>query len=151
MPISVCPKDSSTFRRCSRVSSVTLTKGTGTGYNYTSTNYKYTPWYISRNNTNGITVIIENGVTSIGNYTFYNCTKLKSVTILNPDCSIYSSSNTIYYGATIRGYSGSTAYTYARRYGRTFEAITTSTQGNTMTSSTVSSKMAFSNTTYEAE
>ena len=151
MPVSAYPASSTTFSGCTNVSSVTLTKGTGTGYNYTSTTYKYTPWYLSRNNSNGITVTIEDDVTSIGNYTFYSCTKLTSVTILNPNCSIYNSANTIYSGATIKGYAGSTAETYATRYGRTFEAIDASTQGNTMTSSAVSSKMTFSNTTYKVE
>ena len=123
MPVSAYPAASTTFSGCTKVSSVTLTKGTGTGYNYTSTTYRYTPWYLSRNNSSGITVTIEDDVTSIGNYTFYSCTKLTSVTILNPNCSIYNSANTIYSGATIRGYAGSTAETYATRYGRTFEAI----------------------------
>ena len=90
-------------------------------------------------------IIVGSGVTSIDTQAFYSCNKLASITILNPNCSINNSAYTIYSGATIRGYSGSTAETYATRYGRTFEAIDTSTQGNAMTySSAVSSKMAFS-------
>ena len=123
MPISAYPAASNTFSGCTKVSSVTLTKGTGTGCYYSSTTYRRTPWYYSRNNPNGITVVIEDGVTSIGSYTFYDCSQLASVAILNPECSMYEDPNTIYSGTTIKGYAGSTAESYATKYGRTFEAI----------------------------
>ena len=42
--------------------------------------YSYGPFY---ENTNIKSVIIENGVTSIGSYVFYKCTRLTSVTIPN--------------------------------------------------------------------
>ena len=179
MPISAAPKSKRAFQGCSSVSSVTLTKGTGTGYNYTASTYSWTPWYNSRSNPNGIIVTIEDGVTSIGNFTFAycasltsikiagsvtsigqyafyeclkltditipdnvekigyrafsGCTKLAEVTILNPDCLIYDDANTIYSGATIRGYAGSTAESYATKYGRTFEAITEEVQTTSLT------------------
>ena len=138
MPISAYPTDYTTFDGCTNISFVTLTKGTGIGHAYTSYPYTYswTPWGKSAQNPNGITVIIEEGVRSIGSCTFYYCYSLTSVTILNPDCLIYNDANTIYSGAKIRGYAGSTAETYAKRYNRTFEEIT-STQGNTMISSSV--------------
>ena len=133
MPISAYPAASSTFNGCTNVSSVTLTKGTGTGYYYTTTTFRYTPWYYSRNNSNGVTVIIEDGVTSIGSYTFCDCSQLASVAILNPECSIYEDPSTIYSGATIKGYAGSTAESYATKYGRTFEAIIEEVQATLLT------------------
>ena len=45
--------------------------------NYSS--YSYVPWYSKRATIKN--VIIENGVTNIGNYAFYNCSNLTSVTI----------------------------------------------------------------------
>ncbi len=112
------------------------------------TNYSYAPsvpWYSNRNAIK--TVIIENGVTSIGNYAFREYTSLTSVTIpdsvteigasafndclslveiiiLNPDCTIYDSSDTIESpSAVIRGYDNSTAQAYAEKYGRTFVSL----------------------------
>ena len=51
--------------------------GTGKGANYTNTNYIYTPWYLSRNN--NIKAVIEEGVESVGDYTFVRCTGLYEV------------------------------------------------------------------------
>ena len=63
----------------------TLTiSGTGNMGNYGGAGH--TPWY---SNSSAIqTVIIEDGVTSIGNYAFYDCTNLRSVTIPNGVTSI---------------------------------------------------------------
>ena len=157
MPVSAYPADSTIFSGCTKVSSVTLTKGTGNGYNYTTSNYSWTPWYLSRDNSNGITVTIEDDVTSIGDYTFYNCTgltgelimpdsvasvgnsaffnctALTEITILNRNCTIYDNANTLYSGATIKGYVGSTAESYATKYGRTFEAIIEEVQATLLT------------------
>ena len=77
---------------------------------------------------------IPDSVTSIGDYAFTNCTSLESITILNPDCEIYDSSGTIcngynyekggyYFDGTIRGYDGSTAQAYAKKYGYKFESL----------------------------
>ncbi len=68
-------------------------------------------------------VTIPDSVTSIGDSAFYNCTSLTSITILNPDCEIYYIEFTIYEGATIYGYTCSTAQAYAERYGRTFVSL----------------------------
>lgn len=53
-------------------------------------NYTYTPWYSEIKNITS--VVIENGVTSIGSYAFTNCENLKSIAIPN-------SVKTIGYGA----------------------------------------------------
>lgn len=70
------------FYGCSNINKVTLTKGDeyGVGFNYTtsgSTKYEYTPWYISKANLQ--TVILEEGITTIGTYTFCGCTGLQAV------------------------------------------------------------------------
>ncbi|MDR0830534.1 MAG: leucine-rich repeat domain-containing protein [Prevotellaceae bacterium] len=66
-------------------SDLTLTiTGTGNMPDYTSASS--TPWYSQRANIK--TLIIEDGVTSIGNYTFNNCSSLTFVTIPNAVTSI---------------------------------------------------------------
>ena len=59
-----------------------IISGTGAMSNY---NYRNTPFY---NDTSIKSVIINNGVTSIGNYAFQNCTSLTSVTIPDSVMSI---------------------------------------------------------------
>lgn len=54
---------------------------------------------------------------------FYNCKKLQSVTVLNPNAEIGSAANTFNGDVTIYGYTGSTAETYAAKYNKTFVAI----------------------------
>ena len=51
--------------------------GNGATANYTSTGSFLKPWY--RYNSSIKSVVIEEGVTGIGNYAFYNCTNLKTV------------------------------------------------------------------------
>ena len=53
--------------------------GTGEMMNYSS--YSSIPWYSNRLSIK--TVIFNDGVTSIGNYAFYRCSKLTSVTLSN--------------------------------------------------------------------
>jgi len=80
------------FNGCSNITSLTLTSGsTGVGANYSLTSsatnyYRYTPWYLSRNNM--VSLTIEDGITSIGTNTFYNCTKITSLVIPNSVTSI---------------------------------------------------------------
>ena len=63
----------------------TLTiSGSGAMNNYTT--YSIAPWYDDRAKI--LAVVIENGVTSIGQYAFYNCTGLTSFTIPNSVTSI---------------------------------------------------------------
>ena len=75
------------FSNVSNLQEVVIT-GTGAMADYTSISNIdgtstpksiYTPWYISRNNLNKLT--ISEGITSIGNYVFYRCTNLTSITI----------------------------------------------------------------------
>lgn len=66
-----------TFYNCVGLTNITLTKGTdGVGRDYTTGTYTYTPWYISSHSesmTNKITVTLSEGITRIGDYTFYGC------------------------------------------------------------------------------
>ena len=70
-------------------------------------------------------VTIPSSVTSIGNYAFHGCGKLTSITINNPDCDIYDEANTLGVPGitTVSGYKGSTAETYAKKYGYTFKVL----------------------------
>ena len=80
--------------------------------------------YYAFNNCSSLSSIsIPNNVKWIGNYAFWNCSKLKDIYFFNPDCSIYSSYETISGSAIIHGYDGSTAQTYAGNYNRTFMLI----------------------------
>ncbi|MDR0829911.1 MAG: leucine-rich repeat protein [Prevotellaceae bacterium] len=66
-------------------SNLTLTiTGTGNMPNYSYGNYA--PWYSQRGNIK--TLVINSGVTGIGNYAFYNCSGLTSVTIPDAVTSI---------------------------------------------------------------
>ncbi len=47
----------------------------------------------------------------------------KSITFLNPNCTIFDDENTLWSGYTICGYTGSTAEAYAQKYNRKFVAI----------------------------
>lgn len=66
---------------------------------------------------------IPTSITSIGEYAFDSCINLTSITINNPNCAIYISYDTIFNTATIYGYSGSTAESYAEKFNRTFIAL----------------------------
>lgn len=79
-------------------------------------------------------ITIPESVKSIDEAAFSNCTHLTSVTILNSSCEIFDDSLTIcsgenyeeykfipFYNGTIYGYEGSTAQTYAEKYGYKFE------------------------------
>ena len=84
----VSNSNNTSFYNCTGITKVNFTKGTGTGFNYaTDLNnyYAYTPWYYSRANT--IEVTMEEGITSIGNNMFYDCTGL---TILNIPSTVTS-------------------------------------------------------------
>lgn len=52
---------------CGYVGKVTLTVGDGSGHDYTSDSYKFTPWYLNRN---GCSLTISDGIRFIGDYTF---------------------------------------------------------------------------------
>ena len=65
-------------------------------------------------------ITIPDSVTSIGYEAFYNCTSLISIYILNPNTTISNTSTTIPMSATIFGYAGSTAESYAKKHGNKF-------------------------------
>lgn len=72
----------------------TLTiSGSGNMTNWSGSN---TPWYSSRDTIKK--VIINDGVYSIGNYAFYNCTNLEEIVM--PDFSIDSIGNYAFYNCT---------------------------------------------------
>lgn len=68
-------------------------------------------------------ITIPDSVTSIRYCAFYGCTSLESITILNPECEIYDSEEAIDSGSVIKGYNNSTAQAYAEKYNRTFESL----------------------------
>ena len=77
-----------TFSGCSNIKKLTMTKGTGTMQNYSLTNtstdsgdtcVNNTPWHISKAALKEI--VIKDGVTNIGNYVFYDCYMVTSVSL----------------------------------------------------------------------
>ena len=75
-------------------------------------------------------------VKQIGSEAFRMSDNLKTLTILNPDCTIESVQNTAFNGdlpiirtkTILRGYKGSTAEAYAEKYGLTFQSIEKNTK-----------------------
>ncbi len=81
-------------------------------------------------------VTVPKNVASIGNDAFSGCSKLKTITILNPECKIADSENTIPEGTVISGLSGSTAQQYAENYKREFVRLDAETTVSTQTTVT---------------
>ena len=71
------------------------------------------------------TVIVPAGVKRIGFNAFAGCGNLNGVLIQNRDCEIYGDYGTLgdSYRTTIFGYPGSTAESYAWRYGYAFKSV----------------------------
>ena len=69
------------FSNCTNIEEINLT-GTGTIPN----SGQYSPWYISRNKLLKIT--IENGISAIGSYTFYNLSDSTRIEIDNSENNI---------------------------------------------------------------
>ncbi len=65
------------FEGCTKIESITFT-GTGDWFSYNDS-YTYTPWQLSRSYLASIT--ISDGVRTIGDHAFANCTKLTSIYI----------------------------------------------------------------------
>jgi len=79
------------FSGCTTIISIRLTQGTGImpDYNTADCDYKYTPWYYSASSLKAIE--LEDGITNIGKYAFYQLTKLNTVTIPNSVITIDNS------------------------------------------------------------
>ena len=75
-----CGLGLSAFNDCKSIDTVHITKGTGRMFDYTY-GYQNTPWY--RTEADGVTVTLDEGIENIGEYTFYQCEKLRSFTIPN--------------------------------------------------------------------
>ncbi len=76
--------ETTTFGGCTNIERLTLTKGTGTMSSFYN-NYLCTPWYISRANIKEL--VLEEGITNIGDYMFYGNA---SITAINLPSSINS-------------------------------------------------------------
>ncbi len=75
-------------------------------------------------NCNGLSKVeIPNSVADIGRCAFSGCSSLESIKILNTACNIYNDIQTIPNNATIYGYVGSTAQSYAEKYYTKFESL----------------------------
>ena len=74
----------------------TLTiSGTGAMYDYSATDLEYAPWYEQKSSVQR--VVIEDGVTTIGNYAFYECKNLATASI--PNSVVRIGNNAFYYCA----------------------------------------------------
>lgn len=71
-------------------------------------------------------VTVPDSVTIIDNGAFGACSSLAEIIILNSNCEIYNHSLTISDTATIKGYAGSTAQTYAEEFNREFMEVSNS-------------------------
>lgn len=93
------------FSECTAITHIKLT-GSGDMYNrgtdwYLTSYYRDTPWYISSASGTEITIEIEDGITSIGNYEFYECANLKEIKI--PDSVISIGKNAFSGCSNLRG------------------------------------------------
>ena len=85
-----------------------------------------------RENSNLTSIEIPESVKIIGTYVFEDCSNLKKVTILNPECDImYNFPDIISETATIYGYENSTAQAYAEVNQRKFVVIGKEPEKNT--------------------
>ena len=78
-------------------------------------------------------IVIPESVSKIGTGAFDNITDFKSITILNPNCSI---SNSCIKDGTVIGYSSSTAQIFAEKNGFTFKSLDASPIVTTSTNNT---------------
>lgn len=72
-------------------------------------------------------ITLPQSVQSVDASAFASCEALDTITILNPQCDLAASGDTLSSNSRIRGYLDSTAHTYAKQYGRNFIDIETGT------------------------
>lgn len=126
-------KSSPAFMGCTNITNIHFTPGTGEGYNYILTGspktgkYTNTPWYYSGAATSKhITIIFEEGVNSIGNYTFFQCKGIRVIvlsdTITNIKTAAFSNCTqlaTIYNASSLSLSKNSTSNGYVAKYANT--------------------------------
>ena len=86
---------------CTNVEKVNFTKGSGQGVNYQTQSpyvneYYNTPWYISSQAGKEIMVTFENGIESIGNYMFHNCSGVKKIIYKNIEYTSIAALKTVF-------------------------------------------------------
>lgn len=124
------------FSENDKFTSVVINEGiTSVGYgafrdclNLTSVTFPETLTTIEENaflNTGLTEVVIPESVTTIEGYSFTGCEQLSMVTVLNPECDIYTDGWIIRIPTILAGYSGSTAQTYAESRGIAFMNLDT--------------------------
>ena len=116
IPDNVTVIEKGAFSGCSGLTSITIPKGVKS------------IGYAAFSGCSGLTSItMSDGVTSIEDRAFADCSSLTSITILNKNVIIADDAIRDYRDycetRTIYGYSGSTAETYAAKYGITFKVI----------------------------
>lgn len=120
LTIPVSAKINNSFNNCTNIEKVTFTKGNGFVLDYDSSNYKNTPWYISRSNLKEI--VIEDGVTGIGSYMFCET----NAPIITVPASVTSIGEYAFEGCSksvLNVYNNSYAKTYAENNGIDFYCI----------------------------
>ena len=105
IPISISASPSNyghgAFIGCTNVEKVNFTKGSGQGVNYQTQSpyvneYYNTPWYISSQAGKEIMVTFENGIESIGNYMFHNCSGVKKIIYKNIEYTSIAALKTVF-------------------------------------------------------
>lgn len=106
--------DAEAFGNCTSLESITIPDSFYTNIQPNTFN----------NCTNLKNVKLGKNVLGIGENAFGNCTSLESITINNPNIDLESAESAIIPATTtIYGYTGSTAQTYAEKYGNEFIAL----------------------------
>lgn len=65
-------------------------------------------------------ITLPSSVEKVWRDAFVSCDRLDCITFENPDCAIQNSPQALTSDTTVKGYLGSTAETYAKRFGRNF-------------------------------
>lgn len=72
-------------------------------------------------------ITLPESVESVDSSAFASCEALETITVLNPECRIAASADTLSSNSRIQGHLDSTAHTYAMQYGRNFMDVSTGT------------------------